>query len=76
VCTQRPEAQNPFKRRQWAELAALVVLFLVQLGLQLAGHDLVAFIVGLPALALLIHAYTWMWPLLRERQRQRRGGDR
>ena len=65
---------NPFKTWQLVEIGVLLVLFWVQLGLRFTGHLLVSFIVGLPALALLIHVYTWMLPLYRERRRQQREG--
>lgn len=64
--------QLAFKTWQWIEFGVLVAVLFVQVGLQLAGHERVAFFVGLPALALLIHAYTWMLPLVREQRRRRR----
>lgn len=69
-----PVSGSPLKSWQWAELWMLVLVFAVQLWLYkvsvLAGAAW-----GLLVLALLVHMYFWITPLLRERPSQD-GSDR
>ena len=69
----RGKRPSPFKPWQWVEIWILILVIAAQLVLHLAIESLIASaLVGLVALALIVHCYSWMIPLLRERRRGQR----
>jgi hypothetical protein len=65
VTTPGPASGSPFKRWQWAELWALVLVIVVQLWLYRVSVSAAA-AWGLLVPALVLHMYLWMAPLLHE----------
>jgi hypothetical protein len=57
---------TPFTGWQWFEIWALIALVVAQLAVQiLLGNQLIGAMIGFVILALLIHTFRWMLPVVR-----------